>query len=48
MSSLIRLRRLNRKPCVGDLDKQVILQNRKLVEPVFGETQYAADFSAKA
>ena len=38
------VRRPRRKLCVGDLDKRVILQTRKIKEPDFGATDFGEDF----
>lgn len=48
MPNRIRRTRPHRKPSVGDLDQEITLQNRKLMEPVFGQTSFGEDFSAKS
>lgn len=40
----LKLRR--RKLCIGDLDRQVILSDREITEPSFGESDFGEEFPA--
>lgn len=37
--------RSRRKVCAGDLRERIVLQNRDIVEPIFGETDFDEEFS---
>lgn len=45
MSIRTVLRRKHRTLCVGDLKDQIILHNRNIEEPVFGEVDATEDFN---
>ncbi len=48
MSRCTKIRRKKRKICIGDLDTEIILQNRVLTEPLFDSVDFDETFSTAA
>ena len=48
MPRCTKIRRKKRKICIGDLDTEIILQNRVLTEPLFDSVDFDETFSATA
>ena len=48
MPKCIRIQRKKRQYCVGDLDEEIILQNRAITPPVFGAVDFTETFTATA
>ncbi len=48
MPRCIKIRRKKRKICIGDLDTEIILQNRVLTEPLFDSVDFDETFNPVA
>lgn len=45
MPKCIRIKRKKRQVCIGDLDTRIILQDRSIKPPVFGDPDFDEDFA---
>lgn len=48
MAKCVSIQRKHRKPCIGDLDKEIVLQNRNITPPPFGVPDFDEAFTPKA
>ena len=45
MAKCVTIQRKHRKPCIGDLDKEIKLQGRAITPPVFGVPDFDESFT---
>lgn len=45
MPRCIKIQRKKRQICLGDMDKQILLQDRGIGEPFFGSVDFTEDFT---
>lgn len=43
-----KIRRKKRQVCIGDLDTEIVLQDRQITEPLFGSPDFGEAFTATA
>lgn len=48
MPKCVKIQRRHRKPCIGDLSDEIILQNRAIAPPVFGDPDFDETFTNTA
>lgn len=45
MARCIKIRRKKRQVCIGDMQDEIIIQNRSIVAPEFGKTNFDENFT---
>jgi len=45
MPRCVKLKRKKRQACIGDLDTEIILQDRDIASPLFGSPDFSEDFT---
>lgn len=48
MARCQKIKRKKRQVCVGDLNKEIVLQNRNIAEPLFGSPDFDENFTTIA
>jgi len=48
MPKCVKIRRKKRQICVGDLDTEIILENRNIAPPLFGSSNFDENFTPNA
>lgn len=48
MPKCIKIQRKKRQICIGDMDEEIVLQDRAIGEPLFGSVDFGEDFTTNA